>query len=162
MRSAPVRGPMAARTTRKVVNLIGPKAVLPALLPLTLVQHGPELPGRDSAPSMARGKEAILAGLPREAHERVPLHFEPNQGQADSAVRFILRGGGYTTYLTDAESVMVLRGTAPRQRLRGSPLSFLDIVARSRATGCRRVLSVSGISTVTDVYQVEAHRDEVS
>jgi hypothetical protein len=29
-----------------------------------------------------------------------PLHFEPNQGQTDSRVKFLSRGNGYTLFLT--------------------------------------------------------------
>jgi len=43
------------------------------------------------------------------------LHFEKNQGQTDSRVRFVARGGGYAFFITDTETVAVLQkqGVAP-------------------------------------------------
>ncbi|MCS7025587.1 MAG: SBBP repeat-containing protein [Bryobacteraceae bacterium] len=37
---------------------------------------------------------------------KLPLYFEPNVGQADPAVRFISRGGGFTAFLTGKEVVL--------------------------------------------------------
>jgi Beta-propeller repeat len=51
---------------------------------------------------------------------KLPLVFEQNLGQADSQVRFLARGSGYTLFLTDREAVMSMKGTAPvRMRLVG-------------------------------------------
>jgi uncharacterized repeat protein (TIGR01451 family) len=46
--------------------------------------------------------QGLLAG--------VPLHFERNDGQVDSRVRFLARGSGYGLYLTADEAVLALRG----------------------------------------------------
>jgi hypothetical protein len=43
----------------------------------------------------------------------LPLSFEANQGQTDSRVRFLARGGGYTIFLTDNEAVLTLRKSSP-------------------------------------------------
>src|SRR5437867_7130494 len=40
----------------------------------------------------------------------LPLHFEPNQGQTESQVRFLARGSGYSLLLADSEAVLRLRG----------------------------------------------------
>ena len=40
---------------------------------------------------------------------RLPMRFEPNQGQSDSTVKFLARGPGYQLFLTPAEAVLVLR-----------------------------------------------------
>jgi hypothetical protein len=40
---------------------------------------------------------------------QLPLHFEPNQGQSDSRVKFLSRGQGYHLYLTPTEAVLALR-----------------------------------------------------
>jgi hypothetical protein len=42
-------------------------------------------------------------------YARLPLSFEPNEGQADGAVRFVSRGPGYTLFLTGTEAVLQLR-----------------------------------------------------
>ncbi len=44
-----------------------------------------------------------------KAYGRVPLQFEANQGQADSQVKFLARGLGYTVFLTPSEAVLMLR-----------------------------------------------------
>jgi len=43
------------------------------------------------------------------SYGRLPLAFEPNQGQTDSRVKFLCRGGGYTLFLCPDEAVVVLR-----------------------------------------------------
>ena len=50
---------------------------------------------------------ACLAAMPAWAHavsldDARPLAFEANHGQADARVRFVARGAGHTTFLTDA------------------------------------------------------------
>lgn len=44
---------------------------------------------------------------------RLPLSFEPNEGQFDEAVRFVARAAGFTVFLTDAEAVVRLGGRSP-------------------------------------------------
>ena len=44
---------------------------------------------------------------------RLPMRFEPNQGQSDSTVKFLARGPGYQLFLTPAEAVLVLRQAKP-------------------------------------------------
>ncbi len=44
----------------------------------------------------------------KAAYSQLPVYFEPNQGQADSRVKFLCRGLGYNLFLTDTESVLVL------------------------------------------------------
>jgi hypothetical protein len=45
----------------------------------------------------------------KEAYGNLPLSFEANQGQFDSRVKFVARGGGYTLFLTSNEAVLSLR-----------------------------------------------------
>ena len=44
----------------------------------------------------------------QEAYGKLPLRFEANEGQTDSAVKFLSRGNGYNLFLTPTESVVVL------------------------------------------------------
>jgi photosystem II stability/assembly factor-like uncharacterized protein len=44
-----------------------------------------------------------------KSYGKLPLHFEVNQGQADSQVKFLARGSGYTLFLTPTEVVLALR-----------------------------------------------------
>jgi hypothetical protein len=43
------------------------------------------------------------------AYGKLPLGFEANQGQTDSRVRFLSRGGGYSLFLTPNEAVLALK-----------------------------------------------------
>jgi hypothetical protein len=54
---------------------------------------------------------------------RLPLSFEANQGQADSRVRYLARGPGYTVFLTKEEAVLALKPGADRSRSRGGEAS---------------------------------------
>ena len=55
---------------------------------------------------------------------RLPLVFEPNQGQTDPSVQFLARTKGHTLFLTDGEAVlgrvrMRLTGARKPQAVRG-------------------------------------------
>lgn len=58
-------------------------------------------------------------GLP-EAFARLPLAFEPNVGQTDARVAYLVRGAGYTLFLTkDGEAVMSLANSTRLRRAHG-------------------------------------------
>jgi hypothetical protein len=42
----------------------------------------------------------------RQRYAKAPMSFEPNQGQTDSAVKYLSRGQGYTLYLTSTEMAL--------------------------------------------------------
>ena len=56
-------------------------------------------------PSTPQSKQQVLA-----TYGRLPLMFEPNQGQTDPKVQFLARGTGYGLYLTADEAVLALQG----------------------------------------------------
>jgi hypothetical protein len=58
---------------------------------------------RDTPPSMRVS----------ETYGRIPLHFEANRGQTDQRVKFLTRGCGYTMFLTEDETVLVLSRSEP-------------------------------------------------
>ena len=63
-----------------------------------------------SPPAPGIGRAAASAeARAREAYGRLPMSFEANQGQTDSQVRFLSRGGGYVLFLTPEEAVLSLR-----------------------------------------------------
>src|SRR5579872_2742756 len=73
---------------------------------------------------MKQFKISIVVGLTLAAsaqardYGRLPLVFEPNQGQADREVKFLARTQGGTLFLTEREAVLVSRGSEPvRMRL---------------------------------------------
>src|SRR3989454_3552691 len=57
----------------------------------------------------------------KAAYLRQPLSFEANQGQADSRVKFISRGRGYTLFLTSTDAVLSLRKPKSLRDLGGPP-----------------------------------------
>ena len=63
------------------------------------------------------------ASMPPGAFGRLPLSFEPNQGQTDARVKFLARGPGYGLFLTDNEAVFSLSGSQMRMRLQGASTS---------------------------------------
>jgi uncharacterized protein (TIGR03437 family) len=53
-----------------------------------------------------------------EAYGRLPLSFEPNQGQTDARVRFVSHGPGYALFLTGDGAVLSLHAGGPQRRPR--------------------------------------------
>lgn len=47
------------------------------------------------------------------SYGRLPLHFEPNQGQTDPAVKFLSRGSGYSLFLSATSMTLALPAAAP-------------------------------------------------
>ena len=56
-----------------------------------------------TAPTLAQKKQALAS------YSRLPLSFEPNQGQAPSGVQFLSRGAAYNLFLTDAGATLALQ-----------------------------------------------------
>src|SRR5581483_1015462 len=57
-----------------------------------------------------RTKPAVAVSKPdsKSVLARLPLAFEPNQGQTDGAVRYMARGSGFRLFLTSSEAVVAL------------------------------------------------------
>ncbi len=53
----------------------------------------------------------------------IPLHFEPNVGQANSQIKFLTHGSGYSLFLTADEAVLALQKAEP-----GSQNSKSDVL----------------------------------
>jgi hypothetical protein len=97
--------------------------------------------------------EINRAGL-GESYARLPLSFEPNQGQTDSSVKFFTRGRGYGLFLTSTEAVLVLSKkpkteTSPRllrEQPGPSPIENpKSTVVRMQLSGTVRVSELKGI-----------------
>jgi hypothetical protein len=66
--------------------------------------------GAAFAESNSRPQGGVPAkAVASDAYGKLPLSFEPNQGQTDQQVRFLSRGPGYALFLTPAEAVFTLR-----------------------------------------------------
>src|SRR6266851_9972415 len=61
---------------------------------------------RSHLTALARASQTQLL----KTYGKLPLSFEANQGQTDSQVQFLARGGGYTLFLTSREAVLSLHG----------------------------------------------------
>jgi hypothetical protein len=76
----------------------------------TIIDGGSNRMGSRSEPTAAE-QSARVSSQRRlmEEYGKLPLSFEPNQGQADRRVKFLSRGPGYTLFLTQNEAVLALR-----------------------------------------------------
>ena len=67
---------------------------------------------------------------PRNAFGRLPLSFEPNQGQTDARVKFLARGHGYALFLIDNGAVFSFSETKTALHMR-----LQDAATSPRITG---------------------------
>jgi hypothetical protein len=74
--------------------------VAAAAVPASVAAPKPAL-----SPTAVNGRKIQFA----ERYGKLPLGFEANAGQTDSAVRFLSRGKGYTLFLTGSEAVLSLK-----------------------------------------------------
>jgi hypothetical protein len=51
-----------------------------------------------------------------ETYGKLPLSFEPNQGQMSPQVKFLSRGRGYALFLTGDEAVLALRSASQESK----------------------------------------------
>ncbi len=88
---------------------VGVRPGLAAIDPVS--QVAPSTPNYSSSVVKTTSQQASASSQPQlsPSFGKLPLHFEANQGQADSSVKFLSRGSGYTMFLTPTEAVMVLR-----------------------------------------------------
>jgi len=89
-----------ATTKRLITSWAGKGSAFPKA-PNALAHTAPVPAEPDPA---ARGR--VMA-----SYGKLPLSFEPNQGQTDGQVKFLSRGSGYTLYLTAKEAVLALQKT---------------------------------------------------
>jgi len=82
---------------------------------------------------VAVGKaEPALRARVTEAYRKLPLSFEPNQGQSDQQVRFLTRGSGYSVFLTGNEAVLSLNKSGVRSQ-ESEAIGSTDLTLRSAA-----------------------------
>ncbi|MGO8796140.1 MAG: SBBP repeat-containing protein [Candidatus Sulfotelmatobacter sp.] len=84
---------------RRTFNIVAPFTILLASALLLMAGSAAD-PHANAVPPQPQK-------LPNYA--KLPLSFEPNQGQTDNAVRYISRGTGYTLFLTPTEAVFSLQ-----------------------------------------------------
>jgi hypothetical protein len=84
-------------------------SLLPMELPLAILPLAPAEP-------LALSKDVTLAEameLAKQAYGNLSLSFQANRGQVDPRVKFLLRGPGYSLFLTTQEAVLALRKPSP-------------------------------------------------
>jgi Calx-beta domain/Beta-propeller repeat len=77
----------------------------------------------------------------------MPMTFEPNQGQADAAVKFLARGRGYGLFLTPTETVLVLAPAEPGRVRRPQVVApgAEPVVVRMRLVGADPEATIVGV-----------------
>ena len=116
-----------------------------ALVTLTTLLLSLALPVRTtlSAPATPQAVEITPAAktqskeLTLDAYGKLPLHFEANEGQTNSAVRFLARGHGYTLFLSDSGATMKLRGTQSERGQAELPSVPVAAVVRMELIGAK-------------------------
>ena len=75
-----------------------------------------------------------------ENYGKLPLSFEPNQGQASSEVKFLARGNGYTLLLNSTEAVFTLQKSEGRRKKQSADYAdYADI------SGCLSICAICEI-----------------
>lgn len=99
----------------------------------------------------------------KESFGKLPLAFEPNQGQSDPTVQFLCRGSGYTLFLTGQGAVLTLHKTQssspPKsKKLRAHKFSKLNRpkpappdVIRLTLSGTQNNLSFKGLEKLPGI-----------
>ena len=99
------------------------------------------------------GRNAVMApAMPRVVanYAKLPLFLEANRGQADSSVKFLSRGRGYTLFLTTGEAVLSLREPEGGTQGRSSTIapnaqSERSTVLRMKLVGANPEPQVTGL-----------------
>src|ERR1035437_6033922 len=96
-----------------------------------------------------RGISPVANARIVEAYGKLPLSFEANQGQTDSDVKFLSRGGGYSLFLTSTEAVLSLKksGDIQNRDPKGAvkPSGEAKAVVRMKLIGANTSPQVTGI-----------------
>jgi hypothetical protein len=109
------------QTKSKIARIAGALAIaviLPLAILITMV-HGKKA----VAPSVKAAGMSAAAVTPVDTQKvaaqygKLPMSFEPNQGQSAPQVKFVSRGQGYQLFLTGDEAVMAVRNATKRKNV---------------------------------------------
>ena len=111
------------------------------------------VPPGPPSPTTSQRVTATMMGM--------PLQFEANHGQVDAQVKFLSRGKGYTLFLTQTESVMVLRqreASAEKDALTANdPTAFTkqarikQAVVRMKLNGANHAPTIDGMEQLPGI-----------
>ncbi len=124
------------RSTFFLGSLAGVFAVAASLSLFVSTRHST---ARKSPVAAAAAAPLLQAALPART-ARIPLRFEPNQGQAAPDVKYLVRGPRYTLFLTTTDAVLHIAAPAPVSTS-PQPLTSRDGIVRN-------VPGPSAVSTV--------------
>jgi photosystem II stability/assembly factor-like uncharacterized protein len=128
-----------------------------ALLALLIVGSAITKPSVAAKPAPAPPTEAALSGRALSLYRGRPLAFEVNQGQADPAVRFQVRGAGYGLFLTEEGPVFSVASRSTeirtgskipgprRSRVEREPRHVHTAAVRMRLLGARKRTQIHGL-----------------
>src|SRR5437867_11885096 len=91
-----------------------------------------------SAPNATRSSDQSPGAGRSDRYGNLPLTFEANRGQTDSAVEFLARGDGYGLFLTRSEAVLRLRASDQDGRATVLRMRLAGANERPRVTGLDR------------------------
>jgi len=80
---------------------------------LTVLNPGGYRPAGKASPTQ---RPRMTKAQAWKSYGALPMSFEVNQGQADSSVRFLARGPGYTIFLSPGEATLALESSQPDRR----------------------------------------------
>ncbi len=80
---------------------------------LTVLNPGGYRPAAKASPTQ---RPRMTKAQAWKSYGALPMSFEVNQGQADSSVRFLARGPGYTIFLSPGEATLALESSEPDRR----------------------------------------------
>jgi hypothetical protein len=90
-----------------------------------------------------------LALLNRPAasnYGKLPLSFEPNQGQTDARVQFVSRGAGYTIFLSPTSATFALQRNAKRASIAKSAVVRMDLLGANAKTAMQPEDRLPGVT----------------
>src|SRR6185295_7816487 len=126
--------PDANIRTKSIALLTLTTLLLSLALPVRTTYSAPVTPQavKITPAAKTQSKELTL-----DAYGKLPLHFEANQGQTNSAVRFLARGYGYTLFLSDSGATIKLRGTQNERGQAELPAVSVAAVVRMELIGAK-------------------------
>ena len=109
------------QTKSKVARIAGALAIaviLPLAILFTMIHGGKKpLAQNGKAAGMSAATTPVDTQKVAGQYGKLPMSFEPNQGQSAPQVKFVSRGQGYQLFLTGDEAVVAVRSAAKPKKV---------------------------------------------
>lgn len=128
-----------------------------ALLTFVVVFHKIAVSKNAKRFRLPRTVQDVPRYIPHVDYGKLPLTFEPNQGQTDPRIKFLARGDGYTVFLSSTETTLELSAPSGR-RSTASPASrppTRDDCAKRVSATVRLTLGGSNLRTPIESVDVQ-------